>query len=143
LSFRDIEDGLLPRCLLLECDDERPRTNKAAGIPPNPDMARRLAEVVAAALTMRGNHTCQSIVATEDAQRALQRMQDRLDDQFNDKSRDAYDRVLWNRAALNIKRVAALIAVGCCTAPQHQPPVIEAGHVDWALAFVSYCVDGL
>ena len=143
LSYRDIEDGLLPRCLILECDDERPRSNKTAGIPPNPEMAARLADVVAATFIRRERNQCQPIVATEDARQALQAMQDELDDRFNDKSRDPADRVLWNRAALNIKRIAGLIAIGCCPAPQHVQPAIEKAHVDWALRFVTFCVEGL
>jgi hypothetical protein len=143
LSFRDIEDGLLPRCLILECDDERPRSSKAAGMPPNPDMINRLADVVAATFIWREKNQCQSIVVTDEARHALQAMQDDLDDRFNDKSRDPADRVLWNRAALNVKRIAALIAIGRCQAPQHVQPVIEKAHVDWALRFVSFCVEGL
>lgn len=142
ISFRDIEDGLLPRCLVLECDDERPRSNSSAGFPPPPELAKRLADLVATCLTMRQNNACGLVSATAEAAAVLQEVQDELDDAFNDKAREPHDRALWNRAGLNIRRVAAIIAVGSMPSAA-VPPVIEEAHVRWAVSFVGYCVDGL
>lgn len=142
LSFRDIEDGLLPRCLVLECDDERPRANSSAGFPPSQELAKGFADLVATCLTMQQNNACGQVLATAEAAAVLQEMQDGFDDAFNDKTREPHDRALWNRAGLNIRRVAAIIAVGCMSSAA-APPIIEEVHVRWATSFVGYCVDGL
>lgn len=142
LSFRDIEDGLLPRCLILECNDERPRANSSAGFPPSPELAKRFGDFVAICLTTRQNNTFQPVLATRAAADELQAMQDEQDDAYNDGTREPHDRALWNRAGLNIKRVAATIAVGCMPSAAH-PPVIEEVHVRWATDFVELCVGRL
>jgi hypothetical protein len=141
LSFRDIEDGLLPRCLILECNDKRPRANPAAGAPPPPQLAQQFAALVATCLTMGANNTVAQIAVTPDAAVALQAVQDWLDDAYNATSREAHERALWNRAALNIRRIAALIAIGCM--PANGAPIIEKDHVDWAEDFVEHCINGL
>lgn len=142
LSFRDIEDGLLPRCLLLECNDQRPRANSSAGFLPPPELMKRFADLVATCLTMRQNNACGQVLATPEAATALQEMQDGFDDAYNDESREPHDRALWNRAGLNIRRVAAIIAVGCMPAVA-TAPVIEEVHVRWAVSFVEHSVGAL
>jgi hypothetical protein len=82
------------------------------------------------------------VLATPQAALAMQQMQDKLDDDFNDETREPHDRALWNRAGLNIKRVAALIAVGCMPSAS-ATPTVEVAHVHWAYEVVEYCVDGL
>lgn len=141
LSFRDIEDGLLPRCLILECNDERPRANSNAGVPPQPQLAQQFAALVATCLKMSANNTVEQVAVTPDAAVALQAVQDWLDYAYNNKTREAHERALWNRAALNIRRIAALIAVGCM--PANGKPVIEKEHVDWAEDFVEHCINEL
>ena len=142
LSFRDIEDGLLPRCLLLECNDQRPRANNSAGFPPPPEMAERFADLVAMCLTMRQNNSCMQITATPEAAMTMQEMQDELDDAYNDEAREPHDRALWNRAGLNIRRVAAIIAVGCMPSAA-AAPIIEEIHVRWAASLVEHSVGQL
>ncbi len=142
LTFRDIEDGLLPRSLILEVNDKRPRQNPGAGFPPAPELADRFAAFVGMCLTMHKNGTCSEVVATVEAAAALQEFQDYLDDQFNNEDRPAHDRALWNRAGLNVRRIAALLAVGkfTNTAPK---PLIELADVQWAMDFVEHCVHAL
>lgn len=141
LSFSDIEDGMLPRCLVLECTSERPRTNLLASGAPPAALVERFARFCEMSIAMNKHNTCAGVLATPEAAAALKRFQDELDDRFNDKRRDAHDRALWNRAGLNIKRIAALIAVGCTGAAG--TAVVELAYVEWAIAFVTYCVDGL
>ncbi|WP_460457750.1 DUF3987 domain-containing protein [Arenimonas alkanexedens] len=141
LSFRDVEDGLLPRCLILECDDQRPRANPAAGAPPSNELTQNVRTLVATSLTMRQNNTVQEVAVTPGAALALQAVQDWLDDAYNSTSQEPHERALWNRAALNIRRIAALLAVGCM--PPNGTPIIEETHVDWAEDFVECCVEGL
>ena len=141
LSFRDIEDGLLPRCLILECDDQRPRANGRAGYPPPPELAQAFAALAATCLTMRSNNTVAEVTATPEATVALQAVQDWLDYAYNDTKREAHERALRNRAALNIRRIAALLAIGCM--PPSGAPVIEKAHVDWAEDFVEHCINAL
>lgn len=137
LSFSDIEDGLLPRCLLLECNDSRPRQNANAGYPPATELVDRLAELATQVLTMRGNATYCDVVATPEAAALLQAITNEIDDNYNRTAVE--ERALWNRAALIIGRMSALIAVGC----NPQQPVIGEEHAQWANGFVGLCIKRL
>lgn len=138
LAYSDIEDGLLPRCLLLECNDARPRQNRDAGQPPTDALVNQLAELATLALTMRQNLSYCDVVATEPAAALLQSLTDEIDDAYNEGS--AFEeRALWNRAALIIGRMSALVAVGC----NPQQPVIDVEHAQWAAAFVRLCIKRL
>jgi hypothetical protein len=110
-------------------------------MPPK-QLSEKFAAFVAMTLAMRNNNTCMPVQATPDATEALKRLQDSLDDRYNDKTRDPHDRALWNRAGLNIKRIAALIAVGCMS-PGDKTAWVQAAHVEWAVALVTHCVEGL
>lgn len=138
LGFRDVEDGLLPRCLILECTDERPRQNPHAGQPPAPGVVGMLADLATHSLQLRHGERYHDVPATPQARALLQRITDELDDAYNDSAAPA-ERALWNRAGLNIGRVATLIAIGCD--PYH--PMIQAEHAQWAIDFVRRCVGGL
>jgi hypothetical protein len=138
LSFSDIEDGLLPRCLLLECNDARPRQNQNAGQPPSDALVNQLAELATLALTMRQNSSYCDVVATPQAAELLQSITNEIDDAYNEGA--AFEeRALWNRAALIIGRMSALVAVGC----NPQSPVIAEEHAQWAAAFVRLCIKRL
>lgn len=138
LGFRDVEDGLLPRCLILECDDARPGQNHNAGQPPPVAVVRMLADLAAQALQLRHSERYHDVPATPDARALLQGITDELDDAYNDGAAPA-ERALWNRAGLNIGRIATLIAVGC----NPYDPMIQAEHAQWAIDFVRRCVGGL
>jgi hypothetical protein len=146
LSFRDIEDGLLPRTLVLEVTGDRPPTNSSANFDPPEDLVNRFADLVATVMQLGGPNPMpmnpRQVELSQDARIALSEIQAKFDADFNDTSRTAHDRALWNRAPLNIRRVAALIAVGCMPG-QHSIPVIEYAHVEWAYRFVEFCVEGL
>ncbi|MCJ0824980.1 YfjI family protein [Luteimonas sp. 50] len=146
LSFRDIEDGLLPRTLVIEVTGDRPPTNPTAYFPPPAQLVNRFADLVATVMQLGGLDPMpmepRQIVTSEDGAKALEAIQAKFDADFNDKSRDVFDRALWNRAGLNIRRIAALVAVGCMPG-QHSIPVIEREHVDWAYKFVEHCVGTL
>ncbi len=138
LSYGDIEDGLLPRCLILECDDLRPDLNPNAGERPDRRIVERLAALAELALKARSTNHVEDVQATPDAAALLQRLSARLDADFRETNAPA-ERALWNRAFLNIIRVASLIAVGC----NPYKPTIEAEHAQWAIDFVYRCVHGL
>lgn len=146
LTFRDIEDGLLPRTLLIECAGDRPATNPNAYAPPHEQLVNRFADLVATVMQLGGANPNpmepRQIGLSSEAKAALEAIQGKFDADFNDKSRTAHDRALWNRAGLNIRRIAALIAVGCMQG-QHSVPTIEYSHVEWAYRFVALCVEGL
>lgn len=146
LSFRDIEDGLLPRTLVMEATGDRPSTNPSAYFPPPEDLVNRFADLVATVMQLGGLNPTpvepRQVVTSEEGAAALNVIQDKFDADFNDKSRDAYDRALWNRAGLNIRRISGLIAVGCMPG-QHSVPVVEQEHVEWAYNFVEHCVGTL
>jgi len=146
LSFRDIEDGLLPRTLVIEALGDRPPTNYNAYFSPPEHLSHRFADLAATVMQLGGQNPVpiepRQVVATADGAAALNAIQAKFDADYNDKSRDAFDRALWNRASLNIRRIAALIAVGCMPG-HHSTPVIEQAHVEWAYRFVEHCVGTL
>lgn len=146
LSFRDIEDGLLPRTLVIEALGDRPPTNFSAYALPPEHLASRFCNLVATVMQVGGQSSMpmepRQVEASAGGAEALSAIQAKFDADYNDKSRDAFDRALWNRASLNIRRIAALIAVGCMPG-QHSIPTIERAHVEWAYRFVDYCVGTL
>ena len=147
LSFKDIEDGLLPRCLILECDDKRPYENEQAGFAPNADLVRRFADIADICLRTNANVNVpiepKPILPKVEAAEMLRALSRELNDEFNDHSGDPYDRALWNRAGLNIKRIAGLVAVGDTTDWSAGYVTLDDGHMGWAIDFVEYCVTGL
>jgi hypothetical protein len=143
LSFDDIEDGFLPRFLPFECRGARGRANQSAGQPPPPQLASRFANFVEASANLKQNKRHVDVLATDEAMHALQTYQSKIDDLFDDKSKEPHERVLFNRAPLNVMRVAALIAVGSAPNLINDVPRIEKDHVEWAIKLVEYCVDVL
>lgn len=146
LSITDIQDGLLPRTLVMECEDIRPFTNPDVGFDPPEDLMRRFNHLVRTAINA-GAHLNnpidpEGVVPTPEALTLLNAIQKIVDTNYNDDAIDIYHGTLMNRAALNIKRVAALVAIGDATWPGENP-VLRAEHVDWALQFVSYCINDL
>lgn len=142
LSFDDIDDGFLPRFLPFESKGPRGHANQSAGHPPSPELVSNFANFVEACLSLRRNDRCVNVLATDEAMLALQSYQYKVDDLFDDKNKEPHERVLFNRAPLNVMRVAALIAVGC-TDVRTNTPQIEKAHVKWAIKLVEYCVDVL
>lgn len=142
LHFSDITDGLLPRCLVVECTSDRPRANKDATHAPSPELIENFASFATTCVAMEQNEKTAGVMPTPDAATAFKNFQDILDDRFNDGSRDPHNRALWNRAALNIRRIAALVAVGCMRAGD-TTAWIQKAHVEWAIALVTYCVESL
>lgn len=146
LSFRDIEDGLLPRTLVMQATGDRPSANASAYELPDEALVNRFADLVATVMQLGGMNPLpiepRAIALTPDAQRALAEIQAKFDADYNDKARNPYDRALWNRAGLNIRRIAGLIAVGCMPG-QHSTPLVEFSHLEWAYRFVEHCVGTL
>lgn len=142
LSYDDIEDGFLPRFLSFECRSARGHANEPSGYPPPSELISKFANLVEASLTLRRNDRCVNVLATDEARQALRSYQYKIDDLFDDKGREPHERVLFNRAPLNVMRVAALIAIGCIDVRTNTPQ-IEKGHVEWAIKLVEYCVDVL
>ncbi|MBT2145041.1 MULTISPECIES: DUF3987 domain-containing protein [unclassified Rhodanobacter] len=142
LSFDDIEDGFLPRFLPFESRGPRGRANKSAGHSPSPGLVDELATLAEDSLNLRRNNRCVDVLATEDAALTLQHYRDKIDDLFDDKGKEPHERVLFNRAPLNVMRVAALVAIGCTNA-RTDTPLVDKGHVEWAIQLVEYCVDVL
>lgn len=138
LTFSDIEDGLLPRCLILECTSPRPRMNHAAGLPPPPNVVRSFSDLSAFAFMARSSQTFFNVEVDQPASEIFRELQEYLDYTFNDKTIDQHERALWNRAGLNVKRIAALVAIG--SSVNLRAPVIQSSHAQWACDFVEGCV---
>jgi Protein of unknown function (DUF3987) len=142
LSFRDIDDGLLPRCLILHCQSPRPRASRNSGTAPSAELAKRFADFAAICLSMKNSNICHNLSVSDEAVAVFEELQNILDDEFNDSSREAHERTLWNRALLNTKRLAGLIAVGDMSDPSIAP-VVRFEHAHWAVVFVEFVVNQL
>ncbi len=149
IDFRDIEDGFLPRMLVLEYDGPAMYENVNAWPYPGEELVGRLSN-----LFLKSNHinggvagslgpvTPQPIVPYPDAALLLAQFSRQCTDRVNGKG-DPYEEMLWNRAGLNAKRIAGLLAVGEKQNWAEDYTWLSRAHVEWAIAFVEHCVIGL
>src|SRR6202000_478068 len=107
-----LEDGLLPRFLIIEYRGERVglNENSATAYPPNWLIAS-LASFIANCETLSYNKKVINVVAEEEAMQMLRDFDKRCDLEINTNG-DTSLRHLWNRAHLKVWKLAALVAVG-------------------------------
>lgn len=147
IDFDDVEDGLLARMLVLECESDIPDANEDSWSPPDEDLVRRLVELFdhAEKLGARtiGRIQPWAIVPRPEAKELLSDFRRKVKEKLNDKSTDPYARILWNRAPDNMMRVAGLIAAGAKENWSENYAWLEREHVEWAIRFVEHCVSRL
>lgn len=146
LDFKDIEDGLLPRMLVLEYDGPAMYENFNAWPAPPDELVSALSRVFLASrpfcegtLSPINPHP---IVPQPDASDLLAQFSRQCTDMVNSNG-DPYAAMLWSRAALNVKRVAGLLAVGDKDNWPESYTWLTRAHVEWAIAFVEHCVTSL
>lgn len=138
LDATHILQGLIPRFTVIEYTGPRVPRNRNTGVPPNPALVNRFAELVAVSLTTSNNHTCATVQMD---QRATSMMDayDQLADKIINESGNAVESELWNRAHVKALKLAALIAVGV----NPHNPIITAEIAEWAIDFINRDVDGM
>ncbi|MWV11156.1 DUF3987 domain-containing protein [Pseudomonas sp. R-28-1W-6] len=125
-----IQDGLVPRLLVVEYAGGRPPRNRQAGGKPAATLVKRLVDLVTVAIQTGQNGRSATVELSADAEDMLDAFDSECDDHIN---RGGSTEVqLWNRAHLNALRVAAVLAVG--SSPH--TPVVNTEHARWAIDFV-------
>jgi primase/DNA polymerase family protein/uncharacterized protein DUF3987 len=107
-----IEEGLLPRFMIIEYLGERPALSKSAATArPSFALVERLASLVAQCLTLAHNRQTHDVPMTAEAEDIFDRFDKWCDQEING-SQSEVTRQLWNRAHIKSLKLAALIAVG-------------------------------
>lgn len=131
IGSSQIEEGLVPRFLVIEYMGERPHLNAKGNLAPPADLVEAMVKVTTQALLMENNRSCHTVTLDPTAQVLL--------DGFNLKADDAIRAgvsevsvQLWNRAHLKALRLAALVAVGM----DIHNPVVNEDSARWAIRLV-------
>ncbi len=131
LSSALVQDGLIPRLLIVEYTGKRPHSNPNAGaVAPSQGLIERLTKLVENALRLEQMGEFCKVQADPDAKKLLDAFDWDCDDRVNESTTET--RQLWNRAHLNALRLASLIAVG----NNPYQPVIDQAAAQWAIDFV-------
>lgn len=141
-----IEDGFVPRLVLIEYEGATPYINKNAANAVLPEgVLTGLAQLAAYALLLNapgkdggGRQGPVNVGATYDAAVTLDNFSKYCTDQSNATDNEGIKNI-WNRVYMNALKLAALVAVGC----HHAAPVITIEHATWAINLVAHSVDML
>lgn len=136
LTAEDIEDGFLPRFIIVEKLDEVQYNLKKGKINPSKNLISYLAQLVEV-VKARHNHAVQHVEFEEDAEALSAEYMFWCGKQIAHASSGIGE--LWNRAHLNAIRIAALLAVGI----NYHRPVINLAQMRWAIDFINSCVYGM
>lgn len=127
-----MEDGFLSRFNIVEYEGMRPPLNTNPVLELNKPLADHLGSLARKALqvnsTMNGNVP---VDRDTEASQIIAAFELECDLQIN-RTTDESVRQMWNRAALKVMRIAALLAVG----DDFGHPCVRKVHVDWALMLV-------
>lgn len=126
-----VQDGLIPRLLIVEYTGKRPHSNPNAGtVVPSDGLIDRLTKLLENALRLEQMGEFCKVQADPEAKKLLDAFDWECDDRVNESTSET--RQLWNRAHLNALRLASLIAVG----NNPYQPVIDQASAKWAIDFV-------
>ncbi|HJV28855.1 MAG TPA: DUF3987 domain-containing protein [Aromatoleum sp.] len=137
LDASHIEDGLIPRFLVIEYKGARPKFNRNHGSMPAAALVRSFADLAATAISVgdRGVPPC-LVKQDETAEAKLFAFMEEADARAARANSEGPVAEVWNRAYQNAIKLAGLIAVGV----NHYDPLITGGMADWAIVFVRRCV---
>ncbi len=125
-----VQDGLVPRLLVVEYTGGRPPRNRYAGSKPDALLVRRFADLAAVAIRAEQNNSFTKVELAADAEALLDDFDRECDDHIN--GGNAAEVQLWNRAHLNALKLASVLAVGC----NPHAPAVSLEHARWAVEFV-------
>jgi hypothetical protein len=136
-----MEDGFLSRFVIVEYTGQRP--------PLNPNQAKELLTASSQYLAAMVAHAAQRmsnigesgpmmVQPTAGAHHMFKTFEMECDDNINGTADEA-KRQMWNRAALKVMRISALLAV----ADNYCNPVITEEHVDWSLKVVRRDIESM
>ena len=126
-----MSDGFLSRFNLFEYSGERPPLNTKQIREPETLLADSLAELCSHCSVLINKGDNSSVQRSSEAARIIAQFELECDAQINS-SEDESWRQMWNRAALKVTKMSALLAVG----NNFMFPVIQETEVAWALKAV-------
>ena len=138
-----IADGLLPRFLMIEYDGKRQKLNPDhEKVKPSAALKKNLIDLITNCLNviklMDANGSAIKVQLDAEAQKISDAFNDYADEQINNSTNNVTQE-LWNRAHIQLLKLAALVAVGVSL---HQP-IITADHVNWAANIIYYNINKL
>lgn len=132
-----IEDGLLPRFIIIEYLGERVALNKKHAMRfPSSSLVEKFGSLAANVLGMANN----GIVCDVDAKEDVKILLDEFSEIIRKKINSTQTKIvadLWNRAHLNTMRLASLAAIG----ENNKVPTITTANVLWAKAIVVAAIE--
>ncbi len=131
LEPADMEQGLVPRFLVLEHKGSGSTRNKQAGIIPEAWLVKALADFATQCLLMQNNHSVQSVALAPAGEAVLDEFEALCTTHRRTAGRGA-EKELWSRSHLKALRLASLCAVGVDWAN----PVVDAACATWAVQLV-------
>lgn len=136
-----MEDGFLSRFTVIEYDGERPALNPAPVKEPSNAITDALCNLAQNALRIIGNgfgtgKAAQPVHIQADAAAVLGDFEKECDYYINNTLEES-TRQMWNRAALKVMRISALLAV----ADNCIFPMIHMPHLMWSLGVVRRDID--
>lgn len=126
-----MEDGFLSRFLIVEYVGDRPAMNMEQTLVPDKALQDALCSLAFQAQNLISGQTSQPLNRTEEAAKVMWEFERECDQEINNTD-DESRRQMWNRAALKVLRISALLAV----ADNCVNPCITKEHLDWALDIV-------
>ncbi|WP_339695744.1 DUF3987 domain-containing protein [Celeribacter baekdonensis] len=127
-----MEDGFMSRLTVIEYDGERPDRNRAPQAEPPAYLVDMLVPLVKQADMLIAKDESQPIGRTESVAIKMDAFEDECDSNIKASGANESRRQMWNRAALKAFRIAGLLAV----ADNYIYPMIDDGHIDWAIGLV-------
>lgn len=131
-----MEDGFLSRFLVIEYDGRRPPANEHANTELDPRLADCIASLCQHSHMLISSQNHQAVGRDNRAADMLREFERECDNRIN-ATFDESQRQMWNRAALKVARIAALLAV----ADNYIQPVMQQQHVEWALHVVRHDIE--
>lgn len=134
-----IEDGLLPRFVIIEYLGRRPDLNRRhAEVVPNAHLVEQFATLCDCCLRLMSMGQALTPIRVEcsrEADELLAAFDRQANEAINGASQEV-TRQLWNRAHINLLRLSALVAVGI----NPYQPVVTAEHVLWAKGIIVHAI---
>lgn len=134
INEETIESGFLPRLLIVNYKGGRPRSNHfAANYTPSDALVQSLSNLVNSVTQLNLRNQVFAVPMSEPAQAASYRYENQIDDQINSLAKESILRQLWNRAHLNVIKLATLLAIG----DNFYQPCVTIENFNYALNLVN------
>lgn len=126
-----MEDGFLSRFTIIEYDGDRPPANSNPITEPSQALGDAISDLAQHARHLIGINQHTPVGRDNASAEMLWSFEQECDRQINSTDDESW-RQMWNRAALKVMRISALLAV----ADNWLHPCIQTHHVEWALDLI-------